>query len=81
MLLLLSVAFAQDPDTLTDTAAPRVRYQTVTMLEFERVEVGGKLEGPGVSFVTEPPVRTHPSLIRLRASFDDELAQSVHDTR
>jgi hypothetical protein len=81
MLLLLAVAFAQENDVLTDDAEARTRYQTVTILEFERVAVDAQLVGPSGSIVLEPPVRSHPSLIQLRASFDDEMAASVDAVR
>lgn len=78
MLLFVALsAFAQETDPLTDTAAPRAQYQAVTLVEFDRVKVDGKLEGPGVGFTVERPAPVHPSLIRVRVNFDDEVAGSV----
>ncbi len=81
MLLLLASAFAQDPDTLPENAKPREQYQAVNILDFDPLAVGGSLQGPSIDIVVEPPMATHPSLIRLRATFNEELAGSVTQVR
>jgi len=78
MLIFLALAaFAQETPTLTEDATPRTIYQAVTLLEFDKVKVDGKLDGPSTALTIESPPRVHPSLIVLRASFDDEMAASV----
>jgi hypothetical protein len=81
MLLLLATAFAQGTDALTDDAAPRERYQAITILDFERVKVDAEIERPGIELTIEPPRPVHIPLIRVRASFDDELAATVDELR
>ena len=80
-LLLLGAAFAQDIDTLTDNAAPRVQYKTVTEIEFDKLKIEGKLEGPDGIITLETVHGPHPILIKLRVSFDEELAQSTNEIR
>lgn len=81
MLLLLATAFAQGTDALTDDAAPRVRYQAITTLEFDRVKVDAEVERPGIEITIEPPRPVHIPLFQIRASFDDELAATVDELR
>lgn len=80
-LLLLGTALAQDTDTLTDSAAPRVQYKTVTELEFDRLKIEGKLEGPDGILTLERVRAEHRVLIQLRVSFDEEMAQSTNEIR
>lgn len=78
MLLFVALsAFAQETDTLTDTAQPREQYQAVTHIEFDKVKVDGKLEGPTVAINIERPAPVHGNFIRVRVNFDDEVAASV----
>lgn len=81
MLLLLATALAQGTDALTDDAQPRARYQAITTLEFDRVVVGGTVERPGIEITIEPPRPVHIPLFQLRASFDDEMAESANHIR
>lgn len=80
-LLLLGTAFAQETDTLTDAAAPRVQYKTVTEIVFDKLKIEGKLDGPEGILTLETVRAEHPSLIRLRVSFDEELSQSTNEVR
>lgn len=80
-LLLLGTALAQETNTLTDEAGVRVQYKTVTEIEFDKLKVGGHLEGPSAALTIEMVRAEHPSLIRLRMAFDDEMAQSANEIR
>lgn len=78
MLLFVALsAFAQDNDTLTEAAAPRAQYQAVTIVEFDRVKVDGEVVKPDGGLVVHYELPTHPSLIRVRVNFDDEVHGSV----
>ena len=79
MLIVLSLAsaLAQSTDVVPETAAPRQVFQAVTIIEYKGVGVDGKRDGPGVAYAIEPKRGTHPSLIVLRANFDDEMENSV----
>ncbi len=81
MLLLLATAFAQGTETLTDEAQPRVRFQAITTLEFDRVTVGASVERPGIEITIEPPRPVHIPLFQIRVSFDDEMAESAREIR
>ncbi len=80
-LLLLGSALAQETNTLTDEAGVRVQYKTVTEIEFDKLKIEGKLEGPDGIVTLETVHRPPVSLIRLRMAFDDEMAQSANEIR
>jgi hypothetical protein len=81
LLLAFSAAFAQETDTLTDTAAPRVIYQTVSVVDFEERHVEASADGPSMKFVAEFDHGPHAPLMRIRVSWDDELGRSVDEVK
>lgn len=81
LLLALGSALAQDTDTLTDTAAPRVIYKTVNIVDFEERQVNATVDGPSMKYVAEFDHGPHKPLIQLRVSWDDELGRSVDEVK
>ena len=80
LVSLLAPAFAAEPDAPT-TAASNVRYQAVTELTFEELDLKAKLMRPENVLVLERRRATFNPLIRLRADFDAEMRQSVEVVR
>lgn len=76
LVSLLAPAFAAEPTEPT-SASPNVRYQAVTDLTFEDIEIEGKLERPENRLVLERRSATFNPLVRLRANFDAEMAESL----
>ena len=72
---------AQDNDTLTDVAAPRVIYQAVNIVDFEERRVDASVEKPTLQYVSEFDLGRHKPLIQLRVSWDDELGRSVDEVK
>lgn len=88
LLLLATLANASDPTSLdvpelVDTPdGPReVRYKLVTELDIDGLTVEGVLIGPEIAIGSEVRHRDHPSQIRLRADFADQLASSSDTVR
>ena len=76
LVSLLAPAFAAEPDDPT-AAASNVRYQAVTDLTFDDIEIEGKLERPENRLVLERRSATFNPLVRLRTDFDAEMAESL----
>jgi hypothetical protein len=76
LVSLLAPVFAAEPAEPT-SAASNVRYQAVTDLTFEDIEIEGKIQRPENVLVLERRRATFNPLIRLRADFDAEMAQSL----
>jgi hypothetical protein len=77
LLTLAGVAFAQE-----DPAPEReVRYQDVTELTFDDLDVNAGIVRPDGTTVVEAPKQTFNPLIHFRASFDRELKASVVEVR
>ncbi len=81
VLLSLTTALAQSTDVVPETAAQRQVFQAVTIVEYEGARVSGSPGGPSGIVAYEPKRGTHKSLIVLRATFDDEVENSVGRVR
>ena len=80
LVSLLAPVFAAESDAPA-TAASNVRYQAVTDITFEDIEIEGKIQRPENVLVLERRRATFNPLIRLRADFDAEMRQSVDVVR
>jgi hypothetical protein len=73
------VAAAPDPAAATDT--PNVRYQAVTELIYDEVDLRGGLQRPANQLVLERRRASFNPLVRLRTDFHAEMAESVQQVR
>lgn len=76
LVSLLAPVFAAEPAEPT-SAASNVRYQAVTDLTFEELDLTAKLLRPENVLVLERRRATFNPLIRLRADFDAEMTESL----
>lgn len=61
--------------------APEIRYQDVTEVDFNAVDVQATVERPDVSYIPgTPSIEFHP-LFRPRRNFSDEMTRSVAEVR
>lgn len=75
---MTTVAYAQ-ADSADDEDAPRVIYKKRTEIDFDKRAIEGDLKGPGESFILEKRQATFNPLIKLRADFNPEIYQSIHE--
>ncbi len=81
-----SSAFAQADSPADDTSsatradAPVVIHPDVTELDegdFRDLDIEGRVQGPGMGFIGEPPPSPGFHFIALRTSFDAEMRASL----
>ena len=77
-LLYACDAFAQSPDS---EETPRVVYKQTTEIDFEALELEGKLVKPDGALLLERKKANFNPMIRLRTDFDSEMAQSVNEVK
>ncbi len=80
LVSLLTPAFAADRDA-AQADNPNVRYQAVTELTYDDVELTGELQRPANQLVLERRRATFNPLVQLRVDFDAEMAESVDQVR
>ncbi len=82
-LLTLPAMAQEEPidETLPPDSDRRTRYQSVTHIDFEKIDVAATLEGPGIDLISEPHREGFNPLIRLRGNFNDMMDQSVAEVR
>ncbi len=69
-------AFAQDED-----GGRQVKYKAKTEIDFEGVEVAGELVKPQGALLLDRKKGSFNPLIKLRANFNEEMAQSVNEVK
>ena len=73
---LLNIASAQD-----DTDKPEVTYKKETTIDFEGVDIEGKLVKPQGALLLERKKAHFNPLITLRSDFNKEMNDSVNDIK
>ena len=76
-LVLGSTAFAQQEEG----EEPNVQYQDVTTVSFTDVHIDGTLVAPQVRLYSDVRRAEFASMIKLRANFNPEMAQSTSDIK
>jgi hypothetical protein len=85
LFLALSLPVLAQEDVEEDALPPengrRTRYQAVSHIDFEKLDVLASLEGPSLDLLAETKREGFNPLIRLRADFGDMMEQSVDEVR
>lgn len=74
-LMLISMAFASDDED------GKVVYKSKTEIDFEDLEIEGALQKPQSALVLERKKANFNPLIKLRISWEEEIAQSVDEIK
>ena len=81
MTMVLAMTAAGTAFAGDKTVEPKVVYQSVSEVDFEVVDVDGKVVKPTGVISMERAKAHFPSFIRLRAEWKQEMAQSVNDVK
>lgn len=80
-MILPALISVLSSNLLVTDEPPQVYYPPVQELDLEGAEVRAELNGPMVRPVFEAGKLAFVPLIRLRSNFDEEMSQSVEQTR